>query len=50
VLTTLSYGGMAPDVAAANYDLFTRAVLPVLQAHDVGGDIGVTHEPLAAAS
>jgi len=25
-------------------------VLPVLQAHDVGGDIGVTHDALAGAS
>jgi alkanesulfonate monooxygenase SsuD/methylene tetrahydromethanopterin reductase-like flavin-dependent oxidoreductase (luciferase family) len=47
VLTTLSYGGMLPDVARANYDLFAAEVLPALQAHDVGGDIGVTHQPLA---
>ena len=47
VLATLSYGGMPPDVARANYDLFAREVLPVLHAHDVGGDIGVRH---AAAS
>jgi alkanesulfonate monooxygenase SsuD/methylene tetrahydromethanopterin reductase-like flavin-dependent oxidoreductase (luciferase family) len=43
VLTTLSYGGMPPDVAQANYDLFAREVLPALHAHDVGGDIGVRH-------
>ena len=48
VLTTLSYGGMPPDVATANYDLFAAEVLPALQAHDVGGDIGVTHEPWSA--
>ena len=47
VLTALSFGGMPPDVATANYDLFTTEVLPVLQAHDVGGDIGVTHDALA---
>ena len=50
VLTTLSFGGMAPDVARANYDLFATEVLPILQAHDVGGDIGVTHQPLLAAT
>jgi len=50
VLATLSYGGMPPDVARANYDLFAAEVLPVLQAHDVGGDIGVTHDALAGAS
>jgi alkanesulfonate monooxygenase SsuD/methylene tetrahydromethanopterin reductase-like flavin-dependent oxidoreductase (luciferase family) len=50
VLATLSYGGMAPDVATANYDLFATEVLPILRAHDVGGDIGVTHQAVAAAA
>jgi alkanesulfonate monooxygenase SsuD/methylene tetrahydromethanopterin reductase-like flavin-dependent oxidoreductase (luciferase family) len=49
VLTTLSYGGMAPDLATANYDLFATEVLPLLRAHEVGGDIGVTHQPVASA-
>lgn len=49
VLTTLSYGGMPPDVAKANYDLFAAEVLPALQAHDVGGDIGVTHGAMVGA-
>ncbi|MFT3851278.1 MAG: hypothetical protein QM733_00830 [Ilumatobacteraceae bacterium] len=48
VLVTLSYGGMSPEVADANDDLFVREVLPVLQAHDVGGAIGVTHAAQAA--
>ncbi len=34
---------MSADVARANYDLFVGEVLPVLQAHDVGGDIGVRY-------
>ncbi len=48
VLTTLSYGAMPPAEAQANYDLFAAEVLPVLQAHDVGSDIGVTHDSLTA--
>ena len=43
VLATLSYGGMPYDEANENFDLYAREVLPVLQALDVGGDIGVTH-------
>ncbi|MCU1503974.1 MAG: Luciferase-like, subgroup [Ilumatobacteraceae bacterium] len=43
VLATLSYGGMPYAEANANYDLYAREVLPVLQAHDVGGDIGVPY-------
>ncbi len=42
-------GGMSPDVARANYDLFAREVLRALQAHDVGGDVGVTHGALATS-
>jgi len=37
-------------VAAANYELSTSEVLPILHAHDGGGDIGATHEALPAAS
>ena len=49
LLVMLSYGGMLPDVAKANYDLFTSKVLPAIKVHQVGGDIGVRHhEPLAA--
>jgi alkanesulfonate monooxygenase SsuD/methylene tetrahydromethanopterin reductase-like flavin-dependent oxidoreductase (luciferase family) len=43
VLTCLSFGGMPPDVAKANYELFAREVLPNLLAYDVGGDIGVSY-------
>jgi alkanesulfonate monooxygenase SsuD/methylene tetrahydromethanopterin reductase-like flavin-dependent oxidoreductase (luciferase family) len=50
VLTTLSYGAMPPDEARANYELFAAEVLPALRAHDVGGDIGVTHDALVTAS
>ena len=49
-LITLGFGGMPHDVANANFDLFAREVLPALSAHDVGGDIGVTHAPQAAIS
>jgi len=47
MLIALSYGGMPPAVARANYDLFAKDVLPALKAHDVGGDIGVRYEPTA---
>jgi alkanesulfonate monooxygenase SsuD/methylene tetrahydromethanopterin reductase-like flavin-dependent oxidoreductase (luciferase family) len=43
VLATLSYGGMPYDEAYANFDLYSREVLPALQALDVGGDVGVTY-------
>ena len=39
-----SFGGMAPDETRANFDLFAAEVLPELQRHDVGGDIGVTYD------
>jgi len=37
----LSFGGMPPEEATACFDLFVSEVLPELQRHDVGGDIGV---------
>ncbi|GEE01656.1 luciferase [Gordonia spumicola] len=43
VLLAPSFGGMSPEVAARNFDLIARDVLPRLQAHDVGGDLGVRH-------
>lgn len=43
VLLAPSFGGMPPEVAAANFDLIAREVLPKLKAHDVGGDLGVRH-------
>ena len=48
VLATLGYGGMPHDVADANFDLYADEVLPTLLAHDVGGDLGMTHEPVGA--
>jgi alkanesulfonate monooxygenase SsuD/methylene tetrahydromethanopterin reductase-like flavin-dependent oxidoreductase (luciferase family) len=39
----LVFGGMPPDVARASFDLFAEEVLPELQRHDVGGDLGVTY-------
>ena len=38
------FGGMDKDVADRNYRLFVDRVLPVLKAHDVGGDLGVQHD------
>lgn len=45
----LVFGGMPADEARAGFELFTTEVLPELQRHDVGGDIGVTYgaEPVA---
>jgi alkanesulfonate monooxygenase SsuD/methylene tetrahydromethanopterin reductase-like flavin-dependent oxidoreductase (luciferase family) len=43
LVVPLSFGGMPPDEARANFDLFAAEVLPELQRHDVGGDIGVTY-------
>jgi alkanesulfonate monooxygenase SsuD/methylene tetrahydromethanopterin reductase-like flavin-dependent oxidoreductase (luciferase family) len=39
----LVYGGMPDNVAKESFELFTAEVLPELQRHDVGGDIGVTY-------
>ncbi len=39
------YGAMPKEVAQANYDLIARKIIPELQAHDVGGDLGVTYAP-----
>jgi alkanesulfonate monooxygenase SsuD/methylene tetrahydromethanopterin reductase-like flavin-dependent oxidoreductase (luciferase family) len=39
----LSFGGMPPDESRACFDLFAAEVLPELQRHDVGGDIGVPY-------
>lgn len=50
VLATVSYGGMPYDEANDNFDLYAREVLPVLQAHEVGGDIGVRHAAPVSAT
>ena len=48
MVVPLSFGGMSAEEARANFDLFAAEVLPELQRHDVGGDLGVTHGALAA--
>ncbi|WP_425839953.1 LLM class flavin-dependent oxidoreductase [Streptomyces fractus] len=45
VLLAPSFGGMPPQVAANNFELLTREVVPRLRAHDVGGDLGVCYAP-----
>ncbi len=50
LLITLCYGGMPPDVARANYELFVRKVLPKLKTQDVGGDIGVRYSSTASTA
>jgi alkanesulfonate monooxygenase SsuD/methylene tetrahydromethanopterin reductase-like flavin-dependent oxidoreductase (luciferase family) len=47
LLATLSFGGMSPAEAARNFELYSREVQPVLKAHDVGGDVGVTYASTA---
>lgn len=44
------FGGMEPEVGERNYRLFVERVLPALQAHDVGGDLGVLHAPVTATA
>jgi alkanesulfonate monooxygenase SsuD/methylene tetrahydromethanopterin reductase-like flavin-dependent oxidoreductase (luciferase family) len=39
----LTFGGMPAHEATASFELFAAEVLPQLQRHDVGGDIGVTY-------
>jgi alkanesulfonate monooxygenase SsuD/methylene tetrahydromethanopterin reductase-like flavin-dependent oxidoreductase (luciferase family) len=49
LIVPLSFGGMPPGEARACFELFAAEVLPELQRHDVGGDIGVTYStPLQA--
>jgi alkanesulfonate monooxygenase SsuD/methylene tetrahydromethanopterin reductase-like flavin-dependent oxidoreductase (luciferase family) len=43
LVVPLAFGGMPGREAEANFDLFATEVLPQLQRHDVGGDIGVTY-------
>jgi hypothetical protein len=46
----LCFGGMPADEARACFELFATEVLPELQRHDVGGDIGVTYGAPSAVS
>ncbi len=50
LLVLLGYGGMPHEVARANYELFAARVLPALQAHDVGGALGVRYAEMPAAA
>lgn len=49
LVVPLCFGGMPADEARANFELFASDVLPELQRHDVGGDLGVTYgvEPVS---
>jgi alkanesulfonate monooxygenase SsuD/methylene tetrahydromethanopterin reductase-like flavin-dependent oxidoreductase (luciferase family) len=49
LVVPLCFGGMPADEARANFELFAAEVLPVLQRHDAGGDIGVTYATTSAA-
>jgi alkanesulfonate monooxygenase SsuD/methylene tetrahydromethanopterin reductase-like flavin-dependent oxidoreductase (luciferase family) len=40
----LCFGGMPAEEATANFELFAAKVLPELQRHDVGGDLGVAYD------
>jgi alkanesulfonate monooxygenase SsuD/methylene tetrahydromethanopterin reductase-like flavin-dependent oxidoreductase (luciferase family) len=44
LVVPLSFGGMSTAEAHACFDLFAAEVLPELQRHDVGGDLGVTYD------
>ncbi|HEY6532634.1 MAG TPA: LLM class flavin-dependent oxidoreductase [Acidimicrobiales bacterium] len=44
IIVPLCFGGMSPDEARENFELFSSEVLPQLQRHDVGGDLGVTYD------
>lgn len=44
LVVPLCFGGMGASEAQDNFDLFASEVLPELQRHDVGGDIGVTYD------
>ena len=50
LLVTCGFGGMPFDVATANFELFSREVLPALKDLDVGGDVGVLHAAHAPAA
>jgi alkanesulfonate monooxygenase SsuD/methylene tetrahydromethanopterin reductase-like flavin-dependent oxidoreductase (luciferase family) len=49
LVVPLCFGGMPADEATANFELFSSKVLPELQRHDVGGDIGVTYDAASTA-
>jgi alkanesulfonate monooxygenase SsuD/methylene tetrahydromethanopterin reductase-like flavin-dependent oxidoreductase (luciferase family) len=43
LVVPLAFGGMATDEAHACFELFASEVLPELQRHDAGGDLGVSY-------
>ena len=43
LVVPLSFGGMTAHEAHACFDLFAAEVLPELQRHDAGGDLGVSY-------
>jgi alkanesulfonate monooxygenase SsuD/methylene tetrahydromethanopterin reductase-like flavin-dependent oxidoreductase (luciferase family) len=49
LVVPLCFGGMDTDEANEAFDVFSTEVLPELQRHDVGGDIGVTYDAVPAA-
>ncbi len=50
LVVPLSFGAMTPEESKASFDLFAAEVLPELQAHDVGGDIGVHYGALLSTA
>lgn len=49
VITVLSFGGMPPEVAEANFNTYARTVLPRLRAIDVLREIGGPQRPVASS-
>jgi alkanesulfonate monooxygenase SsuD/methylene tetrahydromethanopterin reductase-like flavin-dependent oxidoreductase (luciferase family) len=49
LVVPLCFGGMNTEESNEAFDLFSKEVLPELQRHDVGGDIGVTYDAVPAA-
>jgi alkanesulfonate monooxygenase SsuD/methylene tetrahydromethanopterin reductase-like flavin-dependent oxidoreductase (luciferase family) len=45
----LVFGGMGAEEAQESYELFASEVMPELQRHDVGGDLGITYGTTPAA-
>ena len=49
LVVPLCFGGMNTDEANDAFETFATEVLPELQRHDVGGDIGITYDAAPAA-
>jgi alkanesulfonate monooxygenase SsuD/methylene tetrahydromethanopterin reductase-like flavin-dependent oxidoreductase (luciferase family) len=45
-----AFGAMPAELATSSYELLAREVVPELQRHDVGGDLGVTYDAAARAA